>query len=143
MAIVENNNSARIQSVRRLVSVGFNSTDLTDEDITDDVYLGAANRYVEGKVPEWASLSANDILDLEVAVCKLTAAEILKSVARPTEIDRSRARARFEVMKIEDTIQKYESDVEGTIADKNPEVSGIATPYFEVIVLGSNDYEDS
>ena len=140
--IVATTNSKRIQSIRRLVSVGFSPTDLTDDDITDDVYLGAANRYVISKVPEWASLSANDILDLEVAVCKLTAAEILKSVARPTEIDRSRARARLEFLKIENTIQEYEKSVELTIADKNPEVSGIATPYFEVIVLGSNDYED-
>ena len=142
MAIVDSTNSARIESIRRLVSVGFDSTDLTDDDISDDVYLGSANRYVIGKVPEWASLSADDILDLEVAVCKKTAAEILKSAARPTEIDRSSARARLEFLSIQDTIAEYEGAVEGTIADKNPDVSGIAVPYFNVIVLNGDNYED-
>ena len=143
MSIVLTTNSERIQSIRRLVSVGFSPADLTDADITDDVFLGAANRYVIGKVPEWASLSADDILDLEVAVCKKCAAEMLRSVARVEEIDRSRARARMHFLAIQDTIEDYEGAVEGTIADKNPEVSGIAVPYFNVIVLGGDDYEDS
>lgn len=140
--IVETSNTARRESIRRLVSIGFSNKDLTDDDITDDVYLGAANRYVKGKVPNWESLTGDALLDLEVAVCKKTAAEILKSVARPTEIDRSNARARLEFLAIQDTIIQYETEVDITINKVNPEAAGSDVPYFYVIDLEGSSNED-
>jgi len=126
-----------VDGIRRLISVGYDNTDLTDGDIADDVYLGAANRYVIRKVPNWESLS-DRMADLRLAVQKKCAAEMLKSVPRISEIARSSARARMEYLSIQQTINLYESDVESLIEDIVTDYAHVA-PLFEVIVLGKTE----
>ena len=135
MDIIEATNTSRIEGMRLLVSVGYNSTDLPDSDITNDVFLGESNRYVKRRVPNWENLIGDDRESLEVCVSKKTAAEMLKSVARTLEINRGSARARMSILSIKDTIMEYEQDVEDIIRDISPEDSEDAVPYFEVIEI--------
>ena len=132
----------RVESIRRLVYIGYDKTDLLDAEITDDTRLGESNRKIARRVPNWADLQSTDRESLEVAVCKLTAAELLKSTARTIEVDRASARSRMIALSIEDTIAAYLEDVEDIINDVSPDDFLGATPYFNVINLQEDeDYQ--
>ena len=129
----------RVESIRRLVYIGYDNTDLTDAEIKDDARLGESNRKIARRIPNWATLETTDKESLEVAVCKLTAAELLKSTARTIEVDRSSARSRMIAFSIEDTINAYLEDVEDIIKDVSPDDFLGAVPYFEVININEDE----
>ncbi len=125
----------RKDGIRNLVMMGLDSLDgLTDDAITNDVYLGDANRYFARKVPNYDSLNENDRADLEVAVSKRCAANILKSTARRVYGDADRIAERAIYLDILTTIETYLQDSEELVApfETTPAES---SAYFEVINL--------
>ena len=134
MDIVETTNASRVEGMRRLVGIGFGANELSDEDITDDVFLGESNRYVKRLVPNWEMLTGDDLDSLEVAVCKKNAAEILKAKSRPTDLDALSVGDRRIWLETQATIKAYDEDVSDIISGLNPEIDS-PTPYFEVINL--------
>ena len=144
MSIVVDSNpnfSDRVESIRRLVYVGYDKTDLQDAEITDDARLGEVNRAVARRIPNWADLGTDERASLEVCVCKLTAADLLKSVARTLSVDRGSASSRMEFLTIKDTIEAYLMDAESIIKDIAPDMSYDAEPYFEVININEDSKE--
>ena len=137
MDIVESTDSSRISGMRRLVGIGFGVNELSDADIVDDVFLGESNRYIKRLVPTWADILAaagDNAESLKVAVCKKTAAEILKAKSRPTDLDSLSVGDRRIWLETQATIQAYEEDVADIIADITPNLDS-PKPYFEVINL--------
>ncbi len=134
MAIVDATNAPRVEGMRRLVGIGFGVNELSDEDITDDVFLGESNRYIQRLVPNWATLTGDDLASLEVAVSKKNAAEILKAKSRPTDVDALSVGDRRIWLETQATIDAYEEDVAEIIADITPEADS-PTPYFQVVNL--------
>ena len=120
--------------MRRLVGIGFGVNELSDEDITDDVFLGEANRYIQRLVPNWATLTGDALESLEVAVCKTNAAQILKAKSRPTDVDALSVGDRSIWLETLATIKAYEEDVAEIIAEIIPDADS-PTPYFEVVNL--------
>ena len=135
MAIVETTNSLRIAGIRRLVAVGFGSNQLSDDDITDDTFLGEANRYIARRVTGHANLTGDDRLTLEVLVSKKCAAELLKSVARPIDLDSASIGDRQIFLSIEKTIEAFDEDIKEGLEEISPDQPSSADAYFEVIIL--------
>lgn len=134
--IVESNANynERVMGIHRMVAIGISTTnDLTQDDITDDAFLGRANRTIARRVPNWQTLTGDDRLDLEVAVQKICAAELLKSTARPVDLDAATARDRQIYLEIKETIESFVADAARIITEVSPNVSATATPYFCVI----------
>lgn len=124
----------RVDGIRRLVAIGISETnDLTDEDIEDDAFLGRANRAMARRIPDWKSITGDNRKDLEVSVQKLCAAELLKSTARPIDLDAATARDRQIYLEIKDTIESFLADVASIISEIEPNISSKAQPYFCVI----------
>ena len=59
------NYEKRLAGIRRLVAIGFGKNDLSDEDISDDVFLGDANRYITGEVENYEDLLNTRIIELD------------------------------------------------------------------------------
>ena len=134
MAIIEATNTSRVDGMRRLVGIGFGINELSDEDITDDVFLGESNRYIQRLVPNWETLTGDDLASLEVAVSKRNAAEILKAKSRPTDVDALSVGDRRIWLETQATIKAYEEDYAEIIAEITPDTD-YPTPYFQVINL--------
>lgn len=135
----KSNFQERVDFIRLSVATTISSTDdLTDDDITNDGYLGSANRTVARKVSNYAELTGDDLLDLEVAVCKICAADILKSAARPIDLDAATARDRQTYIDILDAIELLLQDAARIVKDLSPTAATTATPYFCVIDPLSN-----
>ena len=133
------NYSDRINGIRRLVAIGISSADdLLDSDIADDAFLGLANRYIAKKVPKWADLSGDNRNDLEVAVQKFCAAQLLKSTARPIHLDAGTAQDRQVYLDIKETIGYYLQDVLSTINELLSLSALTSEAYFEVIDITSD-----
>lgn len=143
MPIIEDTNTSRLDGIIKLVSVGYDSTDITHDEVKHDNYLGYANRFVQRRVIGWADLTGDSRDDLEVAVSKVCAAEILKSAARVTQIDRSEAGARMENLSIKEAIGSFIADAIDIIEDIVPDLITGAVPYFHVIDISGDDYEDT
>ena len=129
------NYDERISGIRSLVSMGIDSlTGLTDTDIANDVFLGEANRYAARKVTNYASLSTDKRADLEVAVAKRTAANLLKSTARRVQFDADRIGDREIYLDILTTIDLYNKEAEDAFKELAPD-SGTADAYFTITNL--------
>ena len=132
----------RKQGIRNMVAIGLSqNSDLSDNDITNDAILGHANRYVARRVPNFADLEGVDRADLEVAVSKIAAVELLKSSPRYSQYNAQSVQDRQVFLEIKDTIEMFLADAAEIITDLSPEVAGTATPYFYVIDI-TPDKED-
>ena len=138
MPIIVSTNSnydERISGIRALVSTGIDSlTGLTDDEIENDVFLGEANRYAARKVTGYASLDTDKRADLEVAVCKRTAANLLKATARRVQFDADRIGDRETYLDILTTIDLYNKEAEDAFKELAPG-STSADAYFTITNL--------
>ena len=132
-----------LDGIRNMVAIGLSqNSGVSDDDITNDAVLGLVNRRLARKVPNFAGLSTDDRADLEVAVSKLAAVELLKSSPRYSQYNAQSVQDRQVFLDIKDTIAMLLADVAEILTDLAPEVAGLATPYFYVIDItpDSEDY---
>ena len=69
----------RLNGIRLLVDNTFDAEDLSDATITNDVFLGEANRAIARRVPNYATLSGDQLSDLKVTTQRQAAVLILQS----------------------------------------------------------------
>lgn len=74
------------QQVREALDTKLDETALSDEIITRDIYLGAAERELKARVTTWASLTGDDLSSLQAACVFLTASRLVYAVIQITSI---------------------------------------------------------
>lgn len=131
MAIINSTDadySSRRQGIRMFVNNQYTTEDLPDATIENDIYLGAANRYVARRVPGYATLTEDKKADIKVAVQKLTAAEILLSELKVTQEVADELRLTQQGLAIKEQIDALKSDAEKIIIDSVPTTPGDSSP---------------
>ena len=122
MPIVKTNNSSAMAQIRNLVSIAFDGIDLPDEVIVRDVFLGDANLYIQSQIPDWATLTGDNELRLEILVYKQTAVNILAAFARTkSESVEDISITNLEQLTPAQAIARYEYDISQGIKILNPE----------------------
>ena len=120
LTILPTDDNSVTPQIRNLVAVAYDSTNITDEIIQQDVFLVEADLYIQKRIPEWENLTGNDLKLLRILVMKRCAINILTAYARVTTQsvgDLSEANSQLTPMQ---AIKRYEDDMNEGIEELNP-----------------------
>ena len=119
-----------LKAIRFRVHNAYDEKDLPDTDIENRAVLPTANLKIASRVPNWSSLSAAYIERLKDAVIYQAAIEVLLSESKPSAEDtEGELVTRYETLKIDDIIGRYEDEINAIIADVTP-MAGLLVGYF-------------
>ena len=106
--------------MRNLVSVAYDSINLTHETIRQDVFLGDADLYIQSQVPEWQSLTGANRKRLEILVYKQCAVNILTAYARVKRQSAEDLSEDNDQLTPAQAIKRYEDDIATGVEELNP-----------------------
>ena len=121
-----------LKAIRFRVNNAYDEDDLPDSTIENYACLGEANAKIAMKVPGWASLDTQALERLRSAVVYQAAIEALLSESRilAEDVEASEV-ARYESMKIKDTIEFYQARVDSIIPEVITPTGGLIVGVFE------------
>ena len=136
MAIIDSalpNYQSLIDGIRSLVNNAYDSSNLSDDVITNDVFLGRFNREVALAIPGYANLSSDKLALVRNAVQLKTAAQLLWAEERLKREDVEQEQAEYFSASIEATIEDYRKQADDIIVPIQTEVVTSFKPVFKVI----------
>lgn len=118
-------------AIRFRVHNAYEDCDLSDADIENRAVLPEANKLIQARVPNWASLGSEKIDRLKDAVIRQAAIEVLLSESKPgSEDSQGEVIMRYDTLKIIDVIKRYENDINSIITEVVPTATNLLVGYF-------------
>ena len=135
MPIILTTDTSASSQISNLVSVAYDSKNLTHAQIIQDVFLGDANLRIQAAIPLWEDLTGENLTRLRIIVMKLCAINILAAFARVR-------RQQIEVLSEDNdqltpsqAIKRYEDDISTGVELLNPSSTGIDGRYITAAVV--------
>ena len=120
LTIISLDSDPDADQIRNLVSVAYDSINLTNETIRQDVFLVDADLYIQSQIPEWQNLEGVDRKRLEILVKKQCAVNILTAYARVRRQSAEDLSEDNDQLTPAQAIKRYEDDIATGIEDLNP-----------------------
>ena len=120
MTIIDGTITAFLIQISNLVSVAYDTTNLRHDTINQDVFLGDANLRIQAAVPEWATLTGDNLKRLEIITMKQCAINILTAFARVKRESVEDLSQDNDQLTPAQAIARYEDDISTGIKVLNP-----------------------
>ena len=120
MPIIETTDTDASNQARSLVSIAFDSINLPDSTMIQDVFLGDANLEIQEEVPDWESLTGDKLKHLKIITIKQWAVNILVAFSRYKSESHEGVSISNDHLTPLQAIARYEKDISDGIRILNP-----------------------
>ena len=135
MPIITTTDTEASNQARSLVSIAFDSINLPDSTLTQDVFLGDANLEIQERIPHWETLTDDKLKYLRIITIKQWAINILVAFSRyKSESHEGISIGRDHLTPLQ-AIARYENDILDGIEILNPESVNVGGRYIVAAVI--------
>ena len=135
MPVIDGTTTSHLTQISNLVSVAYDTINLSHDTIRQDVFLGDANLRIQAAVPEWESLTGDNLLRLRIITMKQCAINILVAYARVKREGAEDLSEDRDQLTPAQAIARYEDDISTGIKVLNPESENTGGTYITAAVV--------
>ena len=132
---IETTNTEALNQISNLVSIAYDTINLSHDVISQDTFLGDANLRIKESIPTWESLTGDELLRLNIITMKLCAVNILVAFARVTSESGDGISQSRDQLSAKEAIDRYEEDIDRGILALNPESKGVDSRYIVAAIV--------
>ena len=130
-------NTDVLNQISSLVSVAYDTINLPHTTISQNVFLGDANLYIQRLIPNWEDLIDDDRTLLEIITMKQTAVNILTAFSRVKREQAEDITTDNDQLTPMQAIARYEDDISEGIKILNPDSLNTGGRYIVAAVVVS------